>query len=310
MDKAEALEKILRRVRSVPLDPQKIFRIKSLGGSHKSKNVGHGFDFVQHAPFEDAEDERFIDWHVLARTGEKMIKRFRQESDIPIFILLDLTANMFLGTQLFFDFCTLKSEAALIVAAAFRETALELRDPLGYLLVDSEGKNALFEPKKGLGSWAGLETAWSIIWEREKRQDASGWPPTFLSALESLTSRLNRQMLLVIISDFQETFSPEIMNRYLAALRRLENSHTLAVIAVRTPWEYACPESRSPTFFRSGNSFLKFHAGSQRERELYNRITTGNREQLEVFFRGLAIPHAFLKTDDGIISDLEKNLTI
>ncbi|WP_108978307.1 DUF58 domain-containing protein [Leptospira ryugenii] len=63
-------------------------------GNFFAKSHGRGLDFKEVRPYVAGDDTRYIDWNVTSRTGEFHLKEFYSEEDVPIFILIDISASM------------------------------------------------------------------------------------------------------------------------------------------------------------------------------------------------------------------------
>ncbi|MCB0336206.1 MAG: DUF58 domain-containing protein [Bdellovibrionales bacterium] len=73
-------------------------RRKFLGtrqGAHRSLKRGHGIEFFDYRKYELGDNPRHIDWSLYARSERLYIKRFQEEQDISLLLVLDATASMF-----------------------------------------------------------------------------------------------------------------------------------------------------------------------------------------------------------------------
>jgi uncharacterized protein (DUF58 family) len=73
-------------------------RRKQLGvrqGGHVSPRRGHGIEFSDYRNYEMGDDPRHIDWGVYARSDRLYIKRFQEEQDLSVYLLLDNSASLF-----------------------------------------------------------------------------------------------------------------------------------------------------------------------------------------------------------------------
>ncbi|MEK7595999.1 MAG: DUF58 domain-containing protein [Patescibacteria group bacterium] len=306
-EKIRLREILLRKIREAPLEILQPLKGTQLWGAHRSRQISAGFDFDQHRSFEEGEDPRFIDWKIFGKTGELYVKKFRAEKEAPLFLLVDLTPSMFGGANRFFDFCTLKCEAAFILSAAFNEYARRAGDPIGYCLIGNN-QNYYFPPQKEIFP-EGLEKIWELIWkiQRDKRQ-----PPlrqSFLEVLKKMEKEYDQSSIIIIISDLGETFLKERMKYLQKSLCRLGQNNFLFAAVTRTSFEYETPKTKAAITFRSANGAIKqLFFNSAAERTLYQKVVAENRLELNNFFIRENIAYAFLKTNDNLLIDLEKNL--
>ena len=73
-------------------------RRKQLGvrqGGHVSPRRGHGIEFSDYRNYEMGDDPRHIDWGVYARSDRLYIKRFQEEQDLSVYLILDNSASLF-----------------------------------------------------------------------------------------------------------------------------------------------------------------------------------------------------------------------
>lgn len=63
-------------------------------GQHASLHAGTGHDFVDRRDYVPGDDFRHIDWGVFARHGDLLLKRFREETDVPVYLFVDCSQSM------------------------------------------------------------------------------------------------------------------------------------------------------------------------------------------------------------------------
>jgi uncharacterized protein (DUF58 family) len=73
---------------------------------------GHGLEFADHQPYTPGDDLRYLDWNVYARQGQMLLKRFHEERDLRVDLLLDASRSMGLGQPSKFS-CARQVVAAL-----------------------------------------------------------------------------------------------------------------------------------------------------------------------------------------------------
>jgi uncharacterized protein (DUF58 family) len=101
-------------------------------GHHRSQQTGGGFEFAGHVPFVTEPDPRNLDVHATLHDpfGQLMVRRFRQRSAIPVFVLADLSASMgFIGRAR-------KLGVLIEFTAAVAYSAYRSGDPFGFFAGD------------------------------------------------------------------------------------------------------------------------------------------------------------------------------
>ena len=67
-------------------------------GERRSIYRGVGIEFADHRPYSPGDDFRHIDWNVLARTNEIVVKLFDRQESVPLYLLVDCSRSMHVGT--------------------------------------------------------------------------------------------------------------------------------------------------------------------------------------------------------------------
>ena len=70
-----------------------------LSGQYVSVFKGMGLEFEEVRPYQEGDDERHIDWNVTARTGQIHVKRYIEERELSLFLLVDISPSVFFGSQ-------------------------------------------------------------------------------------------------------------------------------------------------------------------------------------------------------------------
>ena len=71
-----------------------------LAGSWNSAFKGRGIEFEEVRPYQVGDDVRSIDWNVTARSDQPFVKLFREEREMSVVLLVDLSRSVDFGTQL------------------------------------------------------------------------------------------------------------------------------------------------------------------------------------------------------------------
>ena len=87
-------------------------------GQYQSAFKGSGMEFAEVRQYLPGDDVRSIDWNVTARTGIPHVKRFVEERELTVMLLVDVSASTYFGTR-----SLLKSEMAAEMAALFAFSA-------------------------------------------------------------------------------------------------------------------------------------------------------------------------------------------
>ena len=224
-----------------------------MAGAYLSVFKGRGMEFDEVRPYVPGDDVRTIDWNVTARTGEPHVKRFVEERELTVMLLVDVSASQDFGSGR-----RSKLEAAVELSALLALSAVENGDKVGLLLFHGGadlyipprkgGKHALrvvrevlsrgqtepagvsarktlFElPRAVRQWWAKLQSA-----RKEPRRATS-----IAAALEFCRKVLPRRAVLFLISDFLD-------DGYLQVLRHANRKHDVVAALITDPREQTMP---------------------------------------------------------------------
>src|SRR3989344_4679491 len=110
-------------------------------GERFSKATGRGLIFKDHIQYEPGEDFRSIDWKVFARTDRLFCKRYEEERNLTVHIILDLSASMSFGSH------TTKAEYGGMLGVGFAYLALKNNER--FVLSTFSDKLEFFKARKG-----------------------------------------------------------------------------------------------------------------------------------------------------------------
>ncbi|MCZ6691062.1 MAG: DUF58 domain-containing protein [Planctomycetota bacterium] len=114
-----------------------------LAGEYLSVFKGRGMEFDEVRPYIPGDDVRTIDWNVTARTGSPYVKRYVDERQLTVVLLVDLSASLDFGSA-----DRSKKEAAAELSALIAFSAIRNDDKVGLLLFHGETEKYI-PPRKG-----------------------------------------------------------------------------------------------------------------------------------------------------------------
>ncbi len=137
---------LLARLERLRFKPRRI-HVGMLKGERLSKRKGISIEFADFRPYAVGDDTRHLDWKILARLDRPIVKTYRDETELPVYMLLDASASMQFGKPP-------KWQLALQLAAALGYIALCGGDVLfAFALPQSDIKTA---PLRGKGMFSNL----------------------------------------------------------------------------------------------------------------------------------------------------------
>ena len=83
----------LKKLEYLSLLSKRVFKGQLLA-QKRTKQTGGGVEFADHREYIHGDDLRYLDWNVYARHGDLLLKRFQEEEDLHVYILLDCSRSM------------------------------------------------------------------------------------------------------------------------------------------------------------------------------------------------------------------------
>src|SRR5688500_20169731 len=83
----------LKKLEYLSLISRRVFR-GSLLAQRRTLQLGGGIEFADHREYTAGDDFRYLDWNVYARLGDLLLKRFQEEEDLHVYLLLDASRSM------------------------------------------------------------------------------------------------------------------------------------------------------------------------------------------------------------------------
>ena len=178
----------LRKLEYLSLVSRRVFRGRLLA-QRRTKQLGGGIEFADHREYTPGDDLRYLDWNVYAKFGDLLLKRFQEEEDLHVYILLDASKSMDCGSPNKFDY-------ARRIAAALAYIALADLDRVSILAYADK-------PLDVLPLTRGKDRVLSILKFLENIK-TGGASTDLATVAKSLVNRAHRTGLVVIISDLYD----------------------------------------------------------------------------------------------------------
>jgi len=196
-----------------------------MAGQYKSVFRGSGIEFEEVREYTPGDEVKSIDWKVSARLGRPFIKRYREERELILMLLVDMSASGHFGTL-----DTTKQEAAAEVAAILAFNAIRNNDKVGAILFTDRVEKYI-PPLKGSSH------VWRVIKEiytfkpSHKRTDIP-------EAVAFLGRVCRKRAVAFLISDF---ISSEVPLDFSLQFKSVSRKHELIGVLVSDPGEFTLP---------------------------------------------------------------------
>lgn len=247
-------------------------------GQYHSVFKGRGMEFAEVRQYLIGDDVRTIDWNVTARTGVPHVKRFVEERELTVMLLVDVSGSTHFGTVK-----QLKSEMAAELAAVFAFSAITNNDKVG-LVMFSDGVELSLPPKKGTRHV--LRVIRDVLSFR-----ATGRGTDISTALEHLNHVTKRRCVTFVISDFLDP------NAQLA-LKIANRRHDVIGVVVDDPRDFTLPDVGLIELedAESGERVL-VDTGDRHVRDAFERQAETARRERDRLLRSVDVDTINLRTD-------------
>ena len=212
---------ILKKVRLIEIKTRHIVN-NIFGGEYHSAFKGMGMEFAEVREYYPGDDIRAIDWNVTARTGKPFIKKYDEERELTVMLIVDVSASGFFGTGE-----SLKSDIMIELASILSFSAIKNNDKVGLLLF-SDKIEEFIPPKKGKSHV--LRVIREMIYHKAKDRKTD-----ISIALEHIQKVLKRKSIIFLLSDFWD-------DSYQQTMKLINKKHDLINIQILDKAEIAIPK--------------------------------------------------------------------
>jgi uncharacterized protein (DUF58 family) len=217
----ESARAILKKIRYLELKTRGMVET-AFAGQYRSVFKGRGMNFEEVREYQPGDEVRTIDWNVTARYGEPFVKKFTEERELTVMLLVDVSASGNFGSV-----HLSKRELAAEVACMFAFSAIRNNDKVGLILF-SDHVELFIAPKKGRAHTLRLMRE-ILFFEPRGRGTQPGGALTFLNQV------VHRRSVVFLLSDFQ---APDFDTELSVTSRR----HDLIAIPIVDPREEELPD--------------------------------------------------------------------
>ncbi|UCE61200.1 MAG: DUF58 domain-containing protein [Phycisphaerales bacterium] len=213
-------KELLKKVRQIQIRTARTVN-EILAGQYHSAFRGRGMEFEEVSPYQIGDDVRLIDWNVSARYGEPFIKKFREERELTVMLVVDSSPSGLFGSDRQF-----KLDVATELCAVLAFSAIRSNDKAGLILFTDKVEK--YVPAK-----KGTKHVLRIIRELLYHQPR-GRGTDIAEALDFLNRVTRRKAVCFLVSDF-------LAAGYEPALRIARRRQDLIPITITDPRELEFP---------------------------------------------------------------------
>jgi uncharacterized protein (DUF58 family) len=225
---------ILKKIRQIEIRTNRLVT-ETLGGQYHSVFKGQGMNFEEVREYQPGDEVRAIDWNVTARMNHPFIKKFVEERELTVLLVVDAS-----GSGRFGSAEKSKRELAAEIASVLAFSAIRNNDKVGLILF-TDTVEKFIPPRKGRRHV--LRVIREILFHEPQQ------PGTNISeALDFMNRVTSHRAIVVVISDFLENDAPRPGSKAGArplniALRQARRRHDVVCVQITDPHEMALPDA-------------------------------------------------------------------
>lgn len=222
---------LLAKIKKIQIRTEK-FATEILSGEYRSAFRGKGLNFDKIREYQFGDDIRNIDWKVTARMNEPFIRQYKEERQLSIVIILDMSASNNFGTQ-----SQTKQEMSTELASVLATLAIKNNDKVGMMIV-TDVIESYIVPKQGKAHV--FRIIKDLITYKPKSKKTN-----LKKVLEEAITLIPRNSVVFLISDFISSDTEKELSEnfdYEKELKLLRKTQDLIAISIRDPREFDLPE--------------------------------------------------------------------
>ncbi len=260
---------ILRKVRRLEIRTRKLVN-ESLAGGYHSVFKGQGMEFSEVREYQYGDDVRSIDWNVTSRMGRPFIKKYTEERELTVILVVDASASGTFGSA-----GQVKADVMAEICALLAFSAIRNNDRVGLILF-TDRVEKFVPPSRGQRHV--LRVIREILFHRP-----AGRGTDLQCALEYLGRVIRRRAVVFLVSDF-------LTRDFESGLRVVNRLHDLVALSVRDPLESELPAVGMVALEDAETGVVQVvDTGVPRLRQAFRKAALEGQQRLRDLFRRLGI---------------------
>jgi uncharacterized protein (DUF58 family) len=211
---------IVHKIRRIQITTNRLVN-ESLAGEYHSVFKGRGMEFDEVREYQHGDDARTIDWNVTSRAGRPFVKRYVEERELTVMLLIDMSASGAFGST-----DKLKSEIAAEISALLAFSAIKNNDRVGAILF-TDCIEKFIPPRRG--STHVLRVIREVLFHKPEHRGTC-----IQKALEHLNLVVHKRSVVFLISDLLD-------QGFEQPLKVANRRHDIVIIQIMDPREKELP---------------------------------------------------------------------
>ncbi len=277
---------LIKKIKRIEIRTRRLVA-DSFGGEYQSVFKGRGMEFDEVRPYQPGDEIRTIDWNVTARSGEPYIKRFTEERELTVMLVVDASGSGEFGSQGRF-----KRELSAELTAVLAFAATTNNDKVG-LLVFTDKIELFIPPRKGRRHVLRIVRDLLAFEPEGHRTDVK-------LALDTVNRVLKRRGIIFFISDFLDD-----LGKYERSLAVTNKRHDLVAVDLNDPMEVEIANVGIIALQDSETREIRWvDTSSHAWRDLFGQRTAHRNAQLVKAFNRAKVDRVEVTTDKDYVTAL------
>jgi uncharacterized protein (DUF58 family) len=258
-----------------------------LAGNWHSAFKGRGIEFEEVRPYQIGDDVRAIDWNVTARSDQPFVKLFREERELSVMLLVDMS-----GSQHFGSGEQSKRELVAELGATLAMSAIRNNDRIGLTLFTNHVEKSV-PPQKG--SRHVLRLIRELLYCQPVGQGTA-----IGKAIEHLNRTMKRRSVVFLVSDFFD-------KDFEGSLKIARKRHDIIPVVVSDPRESELPNVGLVRLQDAeSGEVIVLDTSSRRHRQLYQQLYTQQAATRDSMFKRLRLEPILVRTGQDVVEPLRR----
>jgi len=300
---------ILKKIRQIEIRTRRLVS-ETLAGQYHSVFKGQGMNFDEVREYQPGDEVRTIDWNVTARMNHPFVKKFVEERELTLMLVVDVSGSGRFGSS-----AQSKRELAAEIASLLAFSAIRNNDKVGLLLFTDEVEKFI-PPRKGRRHV--LRVIREVLFFEPERRGTD-----LNDALEFLMRVTPHRAIAVIISDFigspgagkrrasqarpQMMLLESLAQASFAMLRQANRRHDVVAVQIADRYELELPRlGRLVLNDAETGEVVEINTGDERKRAAFAKRQAQTKADLARLFRSAGIDAIQLRTDKPYAIELAR----
>ena len=277
-------KEILKKIRRIEISTNRLVN-NIFAGEYESVFKGQGMEFEEVREYQPGDEIRTIDWNVTARMGQPYIKKYVEERELVMMLLVDTSGSADFGT-----YQQTKAEITAEISALLAFSAIKNSDKVG-LICFTDDVELFVPPRKGLKHV--LRVVREILYFAPQQRGTN-----ISAALEYVDRIIRRKSVVFLISDFRD-------QGYEKRLQVTSKRHDLIAITLQDMREEVLPNvGLIELEDAETGEVIVLDTRDPKAREMYRQLNLNVVEARRKFFQSNKIDNIEIRTEQSYVEPL------